>query len=277
MTAQQGIPRPDEIVDFYDLTGPAFSAVWDGNFHVGYWLDENDQASIPEATDRLTDLVLDRLQVGPGDRVLDVGCGIGKPAVRLAERTGAEVVGISNNRGQVEQATARAAEAGLAGKVRFEYADAMDQPFADAEFDAVFALESIIHMDRPVALAEMARTLRPGGRLVLTDMIETAPEGSGEPTVAETAFGAKDFVRLPRVAEYRDLLPAAGLEAVELLDISQHTQHTMLRLGPDIAKVHTHVYERFGAAADELLKRVMISVSGAARIGYLIAVARRPE
>ncbi|MFC5752073.1 SAM-dependent methyltransferase [Actinomadura rugatobispora] len=276
MTAQQRIPPPDEIVDFYDLTGPVFSEVWDGNFHVGYWEDDKDPASIQEATDRLTDQVLGRLPVGPGDRVLDVGCGIGKPAVRLAERTGAEVVGISTNRGQVEQAAARAAAAGLADRVRFAYADAMDQPFGDAEFDAVFALESIIHMDRPRALAEMARVLRPGGRLVLTDMIETAPEGSSQPSVAEAAFGATDFVPLPRLAEYRDLLPAAGLEAVELLDITAHTQHTMLRLGPDLARIHGHVHERFGAGADALLKRVMVSVSGAAEIGYMIAVARRP-
>ena len=58
-----------------------------------------------------------------------------------------------------------------AGQVHFHFSNAMDLPFADASFDGAYAIESLVHMDnRPTALANIARVLRPGSKLVIADL-----------------------------------------------------------------------------------------------------------
>jgi cyclopropane fatty-acyl-phospholipid synthase-like methyltransferase len=62
-----------------------------GNLHFGYWDDETADPDFDAATDRLTGLVLAALGVSAGSRVIDIGCGVGGPALRLARETGAHV------------------------------------------------------------------------------------------------------------------------------------------------------------------------------------------
>ncbi|GAA1246565.1 SAM-dependent methyltransferase [Streptomyces javensis] len=66
------------------------------------------------ARDRPTGILTDQLVAGPGDRVLDVGCGQGRPGVRMATRTGAELTGISISARDVEVSDARAEREGCA-------------------------------------------------------------------------------------------------------------------------------------------------------------------
>jgi 27-O-demethylrifamycin SV methyltransferase len=65
-----------------------FTDVWaqalGGNVHLGVWDDDRTGMSAAQAADHLTDLVADRLDPAPGDRLLDAGCGNGHPALRLA-------------------------------------------------------------------------------------------------------------------------------------------------------------------------------------------------
>ena len=77
------------------------------------------------------------MELGPNSRVLDVAAGTGGSALFLAERFGCEVVGIDYSRESVALANAAAAEAGLAGRVRFELGDAEQLPFDNGSFDAV--------------------------------------------------------------------------------------------------------------------------------------------
>lgn len=102
--------------------------------------------------------------VGPGMRVLDVGAGSGFVTEELLRR-GAEVVAVDASRAMVDELTRRFPRASS------RVADAEALPFADASFDAVFANMCLHHVERPaVALSEMARVLRPGGRVAVTDL-----------------------------------------------------------------------------------------------------------
>jgi len=106
-----------------------------------------------------------RLQIAPGERVLDVACGAGQLALPAA-RTGASVTGVDIATNLIEQARSRAKEEGLT--VRFEEGDAEDLQYDDAAFDVVFSLIGAMFAPRPAQVAaEFVRVCRPGGRIVM--------------------------------------------------------------------------------------------------------------
>lgn len=117
--------------------------------------------------------VFDALGVAAGESALDVGCGTGGSVRALATRfpEAGLVVGIDKSETMVAEARARTAAAPPAGAcapVEFRVADAHELPFPDASFDAAYSLRVFeIIGDPRAALAEMARVLRPGGRVVV--------------------------------------------------------------------------------------------------------------
>ncbi len=111
--------------------------------------------------------------VGEGGRVLDVATGTGDLALELAKRVGSdgEVVGSDFSEGMLERARAKAQGAAPAGRLRFEWGDAAALPYPDGCFDAAtvgFGARNFADLGR--GLAEMARVVRPGGRVVVLEM-----------------------------------------------------------------------------------------------------------
>lgn len=111
------------------------------------------------------------LALGGDSRLLDVGCGTGGPALRLAERTGASVVGIDLLEEGVATATQLAQERGLADRARFVRTDAGGPlPFADGSFDSVVSIDVMCHLpDRREILREWHRVTTPGAGILFTD------------------------------------------------------------------------------------------------------------
>lgn len=115
----------------------------------------------------------DRAEAEPGDAVLDVCCGTGDLAFELARRVapGGHVVGCDFSEQMLDLAREKAAD--RAAPVRFEWADALDLPYDEGRFDAVsvgFGVRNFA--DREKGLREMARVLKPGGRLVILEFTE---------------------------------------------------------------------------------------------------------
>jgi 2-polyprenyl-3-methyl-5-hydroxy-6-metoxy-1,4-benzoquinol methylase len=119
------------------------------------------------------DRFLNWLQLVPGKTLLDVACGAGGPALRIAAITGCSSVGIDVHEQAVRTANLLAAQRGLADCVEFRVADAAGAlPFADSSFDAITCIDAINHLpDRRRVLAEWTRLLKPGARLLFTDPI----------------------------------------------------------------------------------------------------------
>jgi len=107
--------------------------------------------------------IFDRFPIGAG-AVLDVGCGTGEVIVRLAEKyPDASFVGVDLETTHLERAAQRCQA--LGGRTRFEYADALAMPYADASFDYVICRHVLQAVsDAPAVLAEIRRVLKPGGR-----------------------------------------------------------------------------------------------------------------
>jgi cyclopropane fatty-acyl-phospholipid synthase-like methyltransferase len=106
------------------------------NLHVGYWDNPDSEVPFDEAADRLTDVMTEKLKIGAGSHVLDVGCGIGGPGVRIAQLIGARVTGISVSQEQIRLANSLAESAGVAERVVFQQANVMELPFPAQSFDA---------------------------------------------------------------------------------------------------------------------------------------------
>jgi ubiquinone/menaquinone biosynthesis C-methylase UbiE len=106
-----------------------------------------------------------------GMRVLDVGCGPGSITRGLAERVApGEVIGVDLSAETLEAARGDAAARGLAN-VRYEEASVYALPFVEASFDVAYAHQVLQHLrERPAALAEMLRVLRPGGWIAVREV-----------------------------------------------------------------------------------------------------------
>lgn len=119
----------------------------------------------------LTSRLAGALRVGAGATVVDVASGPGTSAIQLARETNCSVVGVELAEASVAAATDAAAEAGLAERVRFVQGDAESLPLEDASVDGALCECALCTFpDKEAAARELARVLRPGARLALSDM-----------------------------------------------------------------------------------------------------------
>ncbi|MFN2355493.1 MAG: class I SAM-dependent methyltransferase, partial [Desulfopila sp.] len=106
----------ESIAYHYDVSNEFYRLWLDSNmvYSCGYFHDKND--SLEAAQLQKIDLILNKLNVQPGDRLLDIGCGWGTLIMRAAEKFGAKTVGVTLSRNQYELAQERIAAAGLADR-----------------------------------------------------------------------------------------------------------------------------------------------------------------
>jgi SAM-dependent methyltransferase len=133
-----------------------------------------EQARLARLNDLLNDRALADLALRPGERVLDVGSGLGQLSRGMARQVGpGRVLGVERSPEQLAEARRLAAQAGEADAVEFRPGDALNLPLRADEwgtFDVAHARFVLEHVTDPLAVVrQIVRAVRPGGRVVLAD------------------------------------------------------------------------------------------------------------
>jgi SAM-dependent methyltransferase len=213
----------------------AYRSGWAGrDIHLGYWDDPPGltvscaPGEFRGAQTRLTERVLDLVPVRPGDRVLDVACGIGGTLSQLTKRClRSSLTGLNIDPRQLELCRDIAPTGG--GMLALIAADGCALPFAAAVFDHVLCIEAMFHFrSRHVFFAEAARVLRRDGTLVITDILLSRSRMSApwDDAAIETAL-RRDYGPWPdpwgAATALEEAAAAAGFELVTGQDWTRET------------------------------------------------------
>jgi ubiquinone/menaquinone biosynthesis C-methylase UbiE len=196
------------------------------------------------------------LGLGAGSHLLDVGCGSGGPALRLAETTATSVVGIDLLEEGIATATRLVEERGLGDRVRFVSVDAGARlPFDDQSFDAVISIDVMCHLpNRAEIVREWRRVTAPGARVLFTDPtivtgLVTDAEIATRSAVGIYVFSARSV--------NEELLSRAGFELIRCEDLTENMASMAGRWHAARAQAHDDLVADEGEATFEGVQRFL--------------------
>jgi tocopherol O-methyltransferase len=202
-----------------------YRALWGDHIHHGYWEDGETPS---RAQVKLVERLAERARIPHGGRVLDVGCGVGGPALWLARNLRCSVLGLTISPVQARMAAEKARAEGLSRLARFEVADANRLNYAAESFDAVWVIECSEHLaNKARFVASCARALKPGGMLALCAWLRAeqyALPGHAR-LVAEVCRGML-CPHLASMREYQGWMRDCGFAQIEAEDVTRRVEQT---------------------------------------------------
>lgn len=157
----------------YDLSTLFYRLLWGRHIHHGLWDAEETPAA---AQLKLTETLASAAGIAAGERVLDIGCGMGGSSIYLAKHRGCTVTGVTLSPVQRFWASVAARCQGARRNATFRCADAEQVEFAPATFDVVWSVECTEHLfDKPQFFRRAAEWLLPGGRIAICAWLAGEP------------------------------------------------------------------------------------------------------
>ncbi|KAL2062155.1 hypothetical protein VTL71DRAFT_6421 [Oculimacula yallundae] len=157
-----------------------------------------------------------KIGIKDGDKVLDVGCGVGGPAREIAKFTGAHITGLNNNDYQIERATRYAQKEGLSHQLDFVKGDFMQMSFPENTFDCVYAIEATVHAPSLEGVySQIFKVLKPGGVFGVYEWLMTDNYDNDNQHHREIRLGIElgdGISNMVKISEGLRAIKAAGFE-----------------------------------------------------------------
>jgi cyclopropane-fatty-acyl-phospholipid synthase len=273
------------IAHHYDLSNDFYEFLLDPRmaYSCGYWTQEqSEHYGLVDAQRDKLELICRKLDLRPGMRFLDVGCGWAALLIHAAQHYGVTAVGVTLSAQQRAFGMARVAELGLSDKIEIRLQDYREIP--DQPFDAVSSIEMGEHVGEdnyPVYAAQLHRLLKPRGRLLLQQMSRGAAGANTAPGGGDfmERYVAPDMFMRPLGATL-NVLEAAGLEVADVHSLREHYVWTVR---PWLDTLQDRRAEAVALVGEEQWRVWLLYLAGASlafeenRMGVHQVLAVRPD
>jgi cyclopropane-fatty-acyl-phospholipid synthase len=222
------------IAHHYDLGNDFYEVVLEPQmaYSSGYWTSDDPDYTHTDAQRDKLDLICRKLELRPGMRLLDVGCGWGALILHAAEHYGVHATGVTLSKQQAAFDRKRIAERGLADRVEVRLQDYRE--ISGEPFDAVASIEMGEHVGEgnyPQYAGTLLRMLKPGGRLLLQQMSRGKVAPGGGAFIESYIAPDMTMRRLPRTLTH---LEDAGFEVRDVESLREHYVRTIRAWGDTV-------------------------------------------
>ncbi|KAI8874326.1 S-adenosyl-L-methionine-dependent methyltransferase [Ramicandelaber brevisporus] len=268
---------------YYNLVTDFYSFGWGTSYHFARkYKGEGFKQSIARHEHFLASLG----QFKPGQKVLDVGCGVGGPAREIARFAGCNVTGINNNDYQIALATKYSERMGVTPLTSYTKGDFMEMPFADESFDGAYAIEATCHAPKLAGVyGEIFRVLKPGGVFAVYEWCTTDkydPENPVHRRVIHEVELGDGIPKLFPTTECLAALKEVGFEIEFAQNMAEshiggdqpwYTDLSPGMFGSLMGFAKSPVGRRITAVVVRALEFVRLAPPGAAKVGELLNTA----
>ncbi|MFP4136181.1 MAG: class I SAM-dependent methyltransferase [Candidatus Acetothermia bacterium] len=218
-----------KVSTHYDMDPQVFRSFLDENMNYSCaYFDEGDE-DLDEAQRRKMDLVAEKIDLGPEDDLLDVGCGWGNALLYYAENYDCNATGLTLAENQAEEILRRAKKRNLTEGISVEVEHFQETSLPEENFDSIIFIGSIIHMeDRAGAASLTYDLLKDGGKALISETYVPRKDAAGQDRaskfISEEVFGYGNLISPGE--EIRNL-EEAGFELLDVENITDHYVRTL--------------------------------------------------
>lgn len=260
---------------YYDgAANEIYRDIWGENVHLGIFTSPNE--SLHDAMDRSNRRMAEGVELKSSDYVVDVGGAHGALARYLAGTHGCRVLVTDISEREIEWGRELTAEAGMEDKVTFQWADFHDMPFNDETFDVYWSQEAFLHaVDKLKVLQEANRILKPGGKLVFSDLL--VRQGTNQED-RERIYERVNSPDMWDTSDYIQGLEKAGFTVLEHENWSENVAPTYAWVRGQLEDRRGEFEERIGKEAVDRTSTALqfwVDSANAGKIGWEYFVARK--
>ncbi len=265
-----------ETKRYYDgAADQIYREIWGENIHLGLF-EKPGQETLQTAMARSNERMAAGAGLTAGSKLLEVGCGYGALARYLAKSFDAEVLATNISERELDWAGELTRKAGLDDRVAFAYADFHELKHPDASFDQYWSQEAFLHaVDKSQVLAEAHRVLKPGGRLVFTDILVRA----GTPDeIRERIYERVNAPEMWDADDYQRSLLNLGFSLKIVEDWSTNVAPTYAWVRRELERRRPEFEDRIGKELVDRTSRNLkfwVDQAEAGSIGWLYVVAEK--